>query len=379
MRVTVKDVTKRFGTTIALENVSLEVGDGELVALVGPSGCGKTTLLRLIAGFEAPDAGDILFNGRSVLGVPPERRGIGLVFQNYALFPHMTVFQNVAYGLKFRPNPLAPFPEREGGPDFVWTVRLRQPKAGEDVRRAKLAKGGTVSGPGEAWRVRELLELVGLSGLEDRMPSELSAGQQQRVALARALAPNPQVLLLDEPLSALDAKLRERLRLEIKKIQRTLKITTIYVTHDQEEALAVADRVAVMSVAHLEQIGTPREVYNTPATEFVARFIGRGNILPGELVGADAKHVLVRPERIRLNQSADYTLSGKIIAMEFAGDALWLHVDVSGTALIVRASSLDQALHEGDVVQLGIDRSDLYILPSDRRSPPTRSQAPSPR
>jgi thiamine transport system ATP-binding protein len=217
--------------------------------------------------------------------------------------------------------------------------------------------------------VRELLELVGLSGLEDRMPSELSAGQQQRVALARALAPNPQVLLLDEPLSALDAKLRERLRLEIKKIQRTLKITTVYVTHDQEEALAVADRVAVMSVAHLEQIGTPHEVYNTPATEFVARFIGRGNILPGELVGADAKHVLVRPERIRLNQSADYTLLGKIIAMEFAGDALWLHIDVSGTALIVRAPSL--ALREGDVVQLGIDRSDLYILPSDRRSPPT--------
>jgi thiamine transport system ATP-binding protein len=353
MRVTVKDVTKRFGTTIALENVSLEVGDGELVALVGPSGCGKTTLLRLIAGFEAPDVGDILFDGRSVLGVPPERRGIGLVFQNYALFPHMTVFQNVAYGLKFQTSSGL----------FAFASH-------------RLAK---TSGPGEAWRVRELLELVGLSGLEDRMPSELSAGQQQRVALARALAPNPQVLLLDEPLSALDAKLRERLRLEIKKIQRTLKITTIYVTHDQEEALAVADRVAVMSVAHLEQIGTPREVYNTPATEFVARFIGRGNILPGELVGADAKHVLVRPERIRLNQSADYTLSGKIIAMEFAGDALWLHVDVSGTALIVRASSLDQALHEGDVVQLGIDRSDLYILPSDRRSPPTRSQAPSPR
>jgi thiamine transport system ATP-binding protein len=349
MRVTVKDVTKRFGTTIALENVSLEVGDGELVALVGPSGCGKTTLLRLIAGFEAPDAGDILFNGRSVLGVPPERRGIGLVFQNYALFPHMTVFQNVAYGLKFQTS------------SGLYTL---PPSA---ARRTVQAKPG------------ELLELVGLSGLEDRMPSELSAGQQQRVALARALAPNPQVLLLDEPLSALDAKLRERLRLEIKKIQRTLKITTIYVTHDQEEALAVADRVAVMSVAHLEQIGTPREVYNTPATEFVARFIGRGNILPGELVGADAKHVLVRPERIRLNQSADYTLSGKIIAMEFVGDTLWLHVDVSGTALIVRAYSLDQALHEGDVVQLGIDRSDLYILPSDRRSPPTRSQAPSPR
>jgi thiamine transport system ATP-binding protein len=358
MRVTVKDVTKRFGTTIALENVSLEVGDGELVALVGPSGCGKTTLLRLIAGFEAPDVGDILFDGRSVLGVPPERRGIGLVFQNYALFPHMTVFQNVAYGLKFRPNPPTPFPKREGGAPLPHPFPLR-------LRRGS-GRGKRGRGRG---RVRELLELVGLSGLEDRMPSELSAGQQQRVALARALAPNPQVLLLDEPLSALDAKLRERLRLEIKKIQRTLKITTVYVTHDQEEALAVADRVAVMSVAHLEQIGTPHEVYNTPATEFVARFIGRGNILPGELVGADAKHVLVRPERIRLNQSADYTLLGKIIAMEFAGDALWLHIDVSGTALIVRAPSL--ALREGDVVQLGIDRSDLYILPSDRRSPPT--------
>jgi thiamine transport system ATP-binding protein len=187
MRVTVKDVTKRFGTTIALENVSLEVGDGELVALVGPSGCGKTTLLRLIAGFEAPDAGDILFDGRSVLGVPPERRGIGLVFQNYALFPHMTVFQNVAYGLKFQTS------------SGLYTL---PPSA---ARRTVQAKPG------------ELLELVGLSGLEDRMPSELSAGQQQRVALARALAPNPQVLLLDEPLSALDAKLRERLRLEIKK------------------------------------------------------------------------------------------------------------------------------------------------------------------
>ncbi len=350
MRVTVKDVTKRFGTTIALENVSLDVGDGELVALVGPSGCGKTTLLRLIAGFETPDSGDILFDGRSVLGVPPERRGVGIVFQNYALFPHMTVFQNVAYGLKFvhphhpHPHPLSPLRERGAG------VRGHHPQK----------------------RVRELLELVGLSGLEDRMPAELSAGQQQRVALARALAPNPRVLLLDEPLSALDAKLRERLRLEIKKIQRALKITTIYVTHDQEEALAVADRVAVMSVAHLEQIGTPQEVYNAPATEFVARFIGRGNILPGELVGAAAQRVLVRPERIRLNQSADHTLLGKIIAMEFAGDAVWLHVDVGGTALIVKALSLDQALREGDMVHLGINSSDCYILPSDRRSPPTR-------
>ncbi len=350
MRVTVKDVTKRFGATIALENISLEVGDGELVALVGPSGCGKTTLLRLIAGFDAPDSGDILFDGQSVLGVPPERRGVGLVFQNYALFPHMTVFQNVAYGLKF---------------SRLRLDRISLPANGRQRRTVQTKSG-------EAWRVRELLELVGLAGLESRMPSELSAGQQQRVALARALAPNPRVLLLDEPLSALDAKLRERLRLEIKRIQRALTITTLYVTHDQEEALAVADRVAVMSVAHLEQIGTPQEVYNAPATEFVARFIGRGNILPGELVGAAAQRVLVRPERIRLNQSADHILAGKIIAMEFAGDALWLHVDVSGTTLIVKVLSLDQAFREGDMVQLGINSSDLYILPSDRRSPPTR-------
>ncbi len=357
MRVTLKEITKRFGMTVALEGISLEITEGELMALVGPSGCGKTTILRLIAGFETPDSGDILFDGQSVLGVLPERRGVGLVFQNYALFPHMNVFQNVAYGLKFA---------RSSG----------------NVRD----------------RVRALLELVGLEGLEQRMPSELSAGQQQRVALARALAPNPKILLLDEPLSALDAKLRERLRIEIKKIQKALKITTLYVTHDQEEALAVADRVAVMSIAHIEQIGTPQEVYHTPATEFVARFIGRGNLLTGRVaqrdgesvvlavgesaIRAHAAHeieigrlvtVLMRPERIRLNQPAENILLGKITEVEFAGDTLWVHVEAAGNTLIVKANALDSSLHEGDVVQLGFAASDLYILPSDRRSPPTPS------
>ncbi len=353
MRVTLRGITKRFRTTVALEDVSLDVGDGELMALVGPSGCGKTTLVRLIAGFETPDSGDILFDGHSVLGVPPERRGVGLVFQNYALFPHMNVFHNVAYGLKFK--------------------RVDRPRE----------------------RVHELLDLVGLKGLEDRMPAELSAGQQQRVALARALAPNPQVLLLDEPLSALDAKLRERLRLEIRKIQRALKITTLYITHDQEEALAVADRVAVMSVAHIEQVGAPQEVYTTPATEFVARFIGRGNLVMGQILKRDGGEVilsvgdrvmrargavgelgqsvkvLVRPERIRLNHVAENIFMGKIVGIEFAGDTLWLHVEALGTTLVVKATTLDKSVHEGERVQLGVSASDLYIVPpSDQRSPP---------
>ncbi|MCS7197597.1 MAG: ABC transporter ATP-binding protein [Candidatus Bipolaricaulota bacterium] len=357
MRIALRNITKRFGATLALENISLEVSDGELVALVGPSGCGKTTLLRLVAGFEAPDFGDILFDGRSVLKVPPERRGVGLVFQHYALFPHMTVFENVAYGLKFTRS----------------SVKV------ED-------------------RVHELLELVGLTGLERRMPSELSAGQQQRVALARALAPHPKVLLLDEPLSALDAKLRERLRLEIKKIQRALKITTLYVTHDQEEALAVADRIAVMSAAHIEQIGTPFEVYSLPATEFVARFIGRGNLLTGRVVRREGNKVtlslgesmfqahcgtqlepgqwvtaLIRPEKIRLNQPAENTLRGKIIGIEFAGDTLWLYVHAAGITVVVKSGVLD--LREGDQVQLGFSASDLFLVPSGRTPPPT----PSPR
>ena len=358
MRVTLHEITKRFGSTGALEGVSLEINDGELLALVGPSGCGKTTLLRVVAGLETPDSGDILFDGQSMLRVPPERRRVGLVFQNYALFPHMTVFHNIAYGLKF-------------------------------------AQNLPVSVPG---RVRELLKLMGLEGLEDRMPSELSAGQQQRVALARALAPNPNVLLLDEPLSALDAKLRERLRVEMKKIQRAFRITTLYVTHDQEEALAVADRVAVMSVARIEQVGAPTEIYNAPATEFVARFIGRGNLLQGRVVRCDREElvlsvgdgfiraradgslwvgqeiaVLVRPERIRFDRYADNILMGTVVGREFAGDALWLHIETAAGVLVVKADAAQSIIADGDAVQIGFSAADVWVV-TDRRSPSTPSR-----
>ena len=235
-------VRKRYGETTAVDGVDLAVREGEFFTLVGPSGCGKTTLLRLVAGFESPTAGTVRFDDADVSGVPPENRDVGVVFQNYALFPHMTVGENVAYGLNFTDPP--------GG-----------------ISREE--------------RVRELLELVDLAGTADRDPDSLSGGQRQRVAMARALAPGPDVLLLDEPMSALDAQLRERLRVQIKAIQRELAITTVYVTHDQEEALAVSDRVAVMRAGATEQVAPPRTVYCRPATRFVAEFVGDNNVFDG--------------------------------------------------------------------------------------------------
>lgn len=351
-----REIVKRFGAVLALDRVSLEIAKGELVALVGPSGCGKTTLLRLIAGLETPDAGDILLAGQSVLGVPPEQRRVGLVFQNYALFPHMTVWQNVAYGLKFR--------------------------------------------RGEGLGVSALLELVGLTGLEDRKPAELSAGQQQRVALARALAPNPHILLLDEPLSALDAQLRQRLRTEIKRIQRTLKITTIYVTHDQEEALAIADRVAVMQTARVEHVGTPWEVYQHPKTEFVARFIGRGNLVTARVVSEDPQRLLlkignasvwakrttplahttvralIRPERIRFGSSTENKLCGRIVGREFTGDRLWVHLQTESHLWVVQAD-LSHNPQEGTEVEFGFNSEDVYVLPDSATAEPALDQPTS--
>ncbi|RLM56801.1 ABC transporter ATP-binding protein [Halobellus sp. Atlit-31R] len=231
------------------EGVDLDVDDGEFFTLVGPSGCGKTTTLRLVAGFETPSLGSIQFDGREMRGVPPEDRDVGVVFQNYALFPHLSVAENVAYGLRFADPP---------------------------------------GGESRDERVASLLELVDLPDAGDRDPTELSGGQQQRVALARALAPGPDLLLLDEPMSALDARLRERLRVQIKEIQSTLGITTLYVTHDQEEALAVSDRVAVMNDGVVEQVGTPRAVYRRPASRFVAEFVGDNNVFEGRVVSSPA-------------------------------------------------------------------------------------------
>ena len=242
--IAVAGVVKRFGAVTAVDRVDLAIGDGELFTLLGPSGCGKTTLLRLLAGFYPPDAGEIRFGGRTVSGLPPYERNIGMVFQNYALWPHMTVAGNVSYGLKLR---------KLGAAEI-------------------------------AMRVAEGLRKVNLVGLEARYPGQLSGGQQQRVALARALVLNPDILLLDEPLSNLDAKIRVQVRGEIRKLQRELGITTVYVTHDQEEALSLSDRVAVMKDGRVLQVGRPRELYERPRTRFVADFVGTNNLLAGRIV-----------------------------------------------------------------------------------------------
>jgi putative spermidine/putrescine transport system ATP-binding protein len=259
--VRLEEVSKFYGSVRAVDSVTLSIERGERVALLGPSGCGKTTTLNLVAGFVAPDAGTIRIGERDMGGIPPNKRNIGMVFQSYALFPHLTVAENVAFGLKLR----------------------RVDKA---QQRRRVAEG---------------LEMVRLVEHADRYPRQLSGGQQQRVSLARALVVKPEIMLFDEPLSNLDAKLREEMRTELLEIQERVKITSIYVTHDQEEALALADRVAVMTDGRIEQVGTPDEVYESPATAFVAKFLGESNVLPatvsgvnGSLVDCDAGPVCIR-------------------------------------------------------------------------------------
>ena len=243
MEIQLKDIVKRFGTLEAVSHVSLDIHDGELFTLLGPSGCGKTTILRLIGGFHKPDSGEIYFDGKPVTSIPPYERNIGMVFQNYALWPHMTIADNIAYGLKLK-----------------------------KFSRKEINN-----------KVSHVLKLVNLIGLENRYPGQLSGGQQQRVALARALVLNPDVLLLDEPLSNLDAKIRVQVRAEIRKLQKELGITTIYVTHDQEEALTLSDRIAVINLGKLLQIGSPRDLYQRPENPFVADFIGINNLIPGDV------------------------------------------------------------------------------------------------
>ena len=254
-------VTKRFAKTVALHEVSLAVRRGEFMTLLGPSGCGKTTLLNLAAGFFSPDGGEILIDGERVNDVPTYRREIGMMFQNYALFPHMTVAANIAYGLKVR-----------------------------HVAKHEIGR-----------RVGEALALVKLTGMEDRKPRQLSGGQQQRVALARALVINPTVLLLDEPFSALDKNLRGSMQVELREIQRKLGVTTIFVTHDQSEALSLSDRLAVMSEGHIRQLGTPTEIYRRPCDRFVASFVGDANVLRGRLVRIDGAQVSVAIGSLRVS------------------------------------------------------------------------------
>lgn len=275
--------TKAAGDVTALNAVSFKIADNEFFTLLGPSGCGKTTLLRLIAGFEAPSAGNIQIDGIDAALLPPQKRPVNTVFQSYALFPHMTVAENVAFGLEMRKVPRV------------------------DIER----------------RVKDVLALVKLESFASRSPRQLSGGQQQRVALARALAPRPSVLLLDEPLSALDLKLRKEMQTELKRLQRETGITFVLVTHDQEEALAMSDRIAVMSAGNVLQIGEPQKIYEDPANRFVADFIGESNVLPGGLLGRDADAIIsVRPERVRVSGASQVMpgrAAGTIVSVTFLG------------------------------------------------------------
>ncbi len=323
--IILKNVTKRFGKTIAVNNVSLEIKAGSLFFLLGPSGCGKTTLLRMVAGFCDIDEGDILFGARSIMALAPGKRNTAMVFQNYALWPHLNVHQNVAYGLEERKVPRS------------------------EIRS----------------RVREALRSVHMEEYEFRKPNELSGGQQQRVALARALVVKPDAVLLDEPLSNLDAKLRMEMREEICRIHDETGVTMIYVTHDQKEALTMADRIAVMSMGRVEQIGTPQDVYRSPANVFVATFLGDANLVPGELVEitggfgmirtslgvfkgrladtvmreGDAACCMVRPENLRLSNPTPGSLSG--------AEANWIPVTVNSVLFL--GESEQYLLKTGDV------------------------------
>lgn len=341
--IRLNDVGKRFEDTTALEDVTLHVRDGEFFTLVGPSGCGKTTTLRIVAGLEEPTEGVVEFGGVDVAGRPPEDRDVGIVFQSYALFPHMTVAENVAYGLRFR-----------------------DPPDGQRVDE----------------RVADLLELVDLAGMEARDPDELSGGQQQRVALARALAPGPDVLLLDEPMSALDARLRDRLRRQIREIQQTLAITTLYVTHDQAEALAISDRIAVLNGGRLEQVGTPESVYREPESRFVAEFVGDNNLFEvGSVATSDGERVAlvdgtpfaapeatttgdvlsVRPETMQFG-AGETTLPVTVETVEFLGDAYKSYCRWEGRPLVVKADGPPS----GAETTVGFDAADVHVVQTER-------------
>jgi spermidine/putrescine ABC transporter ATP-binding subunit len=357
MQISIRSATKRFGALEAVRQVSLDIADGELFTLLGPSGCGKTTLLRLIAGFYRPDEGSIAFDGRVMNLVPPYQRHIGMVFQNYALWPHMTVWQNVAYGLKVKQLP-----------------------------RAEIAA-----------RVAGALGKVNLEGLEERYPGQLSGGQQQRVALARALVLNPDTLLLDEPLSNLDAKIRVQVRAEIRKLQKELGITTVYVTHDQEEALTLSDRIAVIDRGVVLQVGPPRELYERPRSRFVADFIGTNNLLEGKVQARDAGSgrvtvetaigvvegfavipleagarctVSVRPENARLAPAGPAEGSGvrgRVAFSAYLGNLLRYDVEASG-GFVFRVDITDPRHHQawdvGQEVHIAFPASGTLVIPA---------------
>ena len=355
--ISIRDVTKRFGDVTAVDDLTLDIREGEFLTLLGPSGCGKTTTMRMVAGFEEPDEGRILLRGDDVVGVPPNKRHVNMCFQNYALFPHMDVQQNIEYGLKLK-------------------------KVGKDDRQKQ---------------VEEMLAIVRLEGFEHRRPGQLSGGQMQRVALARALVNRPAALLLDEPLGALDVKLRKQMQLELKRIQHELKTTFVYVTHDQEEALSMSDRIAVMNEGVVQHLGSPREVYERPATPFVADFVGvlnaaelsvtsleNGHAVLGvndrdrivapadglELATGTAVLAAVRPERVAIARGEAATgegsrLSGTVQQVVYLGTLTQFHVDTSaGRTFVVHQLSSEGSdqIDAGDTVTLTWPADDTSIL-----------------
>ncbi|MBS7614187.1 ABC transporter ATP-binding protein [Candidatus Bathyarchaeota archaeon] len=356
VEVALKEVTKRFGEVLAADNITLKVNNGEFFTFLGPSGCGKTTTLRIIAGLEFPDSGKLFFDDDDVTNLPTYKRNTGMVFQNYALWPHMSVFDNVAYGLKIR--------------------KISKEEAKE--------------------RVQKVLNLVNLAGLENRYPTQLSGGQQQRVALARALVIEPKVLLFDEPLSNLDAKLRLRMREEIKDLQKRLKITTIYVTHDQEEAMVISDRIAIQNKGKILQVGTPTEIYNRPQSLFVATFIGGGSLLEGiaDKVGekiqvkinnsaiqgtpssdeqrikeGDKVAVVLRPENFVLEKprSTSNQLRGIVEWTAFVGSRTDVRINMNERRLLIHAPP-DIMIPVGKEVTFYISQEDTIILPMEEVS-----------
>jgi spermidine/putrescine transport system ATP-binding protein len=335
-------VVKRFDDVVAVDDLSLEIPSGSFFALLGPSGCGKTTTLRMIGGFEEPDGGTIEVGGQPVTGVPPYKRDVNTVFQSYALFPHLSVFENVAFGPR----------------------RKKTPKAELDGQ------------------VRGILRVVGLEGMEQRKPRQLSGGEQQRVALARALVNSPKVLLLDEPLGALDLKLRKQMQLELKRIQHELGLTFVHVTHDQEEAMTMADTIAVMNGGRIEQLGTPSELYERPRTAFVAGFLGVSNLLDGTVTtdgavrvdGAGEIRVAaslpapgmrvqigVRPEQLRLDSSGVNSISGTIEERAYTGVATQYVVNTTAGKLTVFVQSSGAAA-EGDPVTLSWEPDNTFVV-----------------
>jgi len=357
--IEIRNLFKQYKKVAAVNHINLEVNEGELLTLLGPSGCGKTTTLRCIAGLEKPEEGDIIIDGKSMISggfVQPAKRGIGMMFQNYAVWPHMKVYSNIVYGLKL-----------------------------QKISRQNIKE-----------KAKDVLELVGLQGLEDRYPGQLSGGQQQRVALARALIRNPKVLLLDEPLSNLDAKLREKMRFEIKSLVKRMGITSVYVTHDQAEAMVISDRIVIMEKGNIVQIGSPHEIYEKPASRFVADFIGAMNFIPGKVVqvlpGANEVYVStefsekilcrstgsdvttpgqkvyasIRPEDVEVfveqPQAGENIFKGTIANKAYLGNFLFLFVDIKGTTIRVQAPhQLPQ--EEGHEIYLYLNPQKCIVLP----------------